>query len=404
MSAVTNAASVLTENQVPRGGNSEMVASRNTSNMPTQQDFVNIFGPAGADVKLDKNRFGRMNRVHIPDVLKGPNQWMTDRIDGLITDTTNSPYTTLILPYKYIETPDAKFKWNVWSFDEGLASRVPYESAARTLTQSKREFAGFTVRQGLAMTMEHNFMMTPEGRSNFQNQLKQIVNSIQYSNDLDVHMALINAPNYFNQVREKYYRDEYNLEREIREYVDNFGFLQKNMNGLDILIEDAKTILRGWGADEPDFLMLNSKLTFQITMMPEKTQYLTQGIDGLKRLREGPNITRYRGLNVIRSKAFSMEQGAAPRDLLRRRVRVSEFYLIPYGTRRGGSFMPGEGVSFSTLPRGSATEVGIENAMLDTSNDEMVGPIDENGAPTDTEGIHPPHHPRPRVCFFGFFF
>eukprot|EP00961_Rhodomonas_salina_P253220 3422293-Rhodomonas_salina.1 len=65
-----------------------------------------------------------MNRVHIPDVLKGPNQYMTDRIDGLITDTTNSPYTTLILPYRYIETPDAKFKWNVWSFDEGLASRV----------------------------------------------------------------------------------------------------------------------------------------------------------------------------------------------------------------------------------------------------------------------------------------
>jgi hypothetical protein len=26
-----------------------------------------------------------------------------------------------------------------------------------------------------------------------------------------------------------------------------------------------------------------------------------------------------------------MEQGAAPRDLLRRRVRVAEFYLLPVG-------------------------------------------------------------------------
>lgn len=154
MSAVTDAAAVLTTSQVPRGYSNDDYSGRQSSNLPTQQDFVNIFGPAGADVKLDKNRFGRMNRVHIPDVLKGPNQWMTDRVDGLITDTTNSPYTTLILPYKYIETPDAKFKWNVWSFDEGLASRVPYEAAARTLTQSKREFAGFTVRQGLAITME----------------------------------------------------------------------------------------------------------------------------------------------------------------------------------------------------------------------------------------------------------
>jgi hypothetical protein len=162
MTAVVNAPAVLTENQVPRGAYNDDHSSRNSSNQPTREDFINIFGPDGANVKLDKNRFGRINRVHIPDVLRGRNDWMTERVDGLITDTTNSEFTTLILPYKFLETPDAKFKWNVWSFDEGLASRVPYESAARTLTQSKREFAGFTVRQGLAMTMEHNFMATPE--------------------------------------------------------------------------------------------------------------------------------------------------------------------------------------------------------------------------------------------------
>ena len=46
---------------------------------------------------------------------------------------------------------------------------------------------------------------------------------------------------------------------------------------------------------------------------------------------QGPSITRYRGLHIVKSKAFSMEQGAAPRDLLRRRVRVAEFYLLPVG-------------------------------------------------------------------------
>ena len=50
---------------------------------------------------------------------------------------TASPFTTRILPYLYYENVDAKIKWNRWSFDEGLASRVPYESAARTLTQTK---------------------------------------------------------------------------------------------------------------------------------------------------------------------------------------------------------------------------------------------------------------------------
>jgi hypothetical protein len=32
-------------------------------------------------------------------------------------------------------------------------TRVPYESAARTLTQTKRSYAGYTIRQGLAITM-----------------------------------------------------------------------------------------------------------------------------------------------------------------------------------------------------------------------------------------------------------
>lgn len=30
------------------------------------------------------------------------------------------------------------------------------------------------------------------------------------------------------------------------------------------------------------------------------------------------------------SRAFSMEEGAPPRDVLRRRVRVAEYYRIPY--------------------------------------------------------------------------
>lgn len=71
----------------------------------------------------------------------------------------------------YIENVDQKIKWNRyslfffcsflksklnffdivakrrWSFDEGLSSRVPYESAARTLTQTKTSYAGYTVRQ-----------------------------------------------------------------------------------------------------------------------------------------------------------------------------------------------------------------------------------------------------------------
>tara|TARA_B100002051_G_C16725851_1_gene635283 strand:+ start:335 stop:2341 length:2007 start_codon:yes stop_codon:yes gene_type:complete len=293
---------------------------------PTKDQWANVFGPSAYDMKEDENRNRKRGRVHIPDIFLGPSQFLTDRVDGLIVDATQSPFTTVILPYMYMEYPDKKIEWNVWSFDQGLASRVPYESAARTLTQRKQSFSGYTVRQGLAITMEHNFMMSEEGMQNFKNQVLQVVQSIQNTNDLDVHMALINAPSYLRTVRERYYLDDY-LGKALRDYIDTFGFVQKNMNALDILIEETKSMIKTWGGDEPDFMMCPSKLCFQITMDQAKTSYMTQGPDGQKVLKEGPTLDSYRGLSIVKSKAFSMDEGLMPRDLLRRRVRVAEHYV-----------------------------------------------------------------------------
>ena len=192
---------------VPGGGNPGPYGggtyTGGSGNDPTVEDWENIFGPASRDIKVDNQRHKRHQRWHLPAALKGANPFIADRIDGLITDATNSPFTTVILPYQYVDQPDKKLKWNAMSFDEGLASRVPYESAARVLTQTKRSYAAYMVRFGLAIAMEHNFMMSPKGREDFNNQLKQLVGSIQYSNDLDVHVALITAPSYAKEYAEK---------------------------------------------------------------------------------------------------------------------------------------------------------------------------------------------------------
>lgn len=329
---------------VPRGGAYDVISSSSSSNAPTAADFASIWGPAAMDLNLDKDRNRRTSRMHLsqlPQELQGQQIYIADRIDGLISSATGSPFTSIILPYVHWERPDNKIAWRVFSFDEGLASRVPYESAARTLTESREQFSTYATRHGLAITMEHNFMMSEEGRRNFYYRVQQVVGSIQKTNDLHVHMALIKCGSYFRKVREKYYRDPHSMEDEIRDYVNMFGMLQKNVNGLDILIEDAKQLLRGWGAAEPNFLLVNSRLTFSLQMNPERTQYLTQGPDGQKRLEEGPDVKAYRGIRIIHSRAFPIEEGSAPRDLLRRRVRVAEFYVVPNCTSSdGGGALP----------------------------------------------------------------
>ena len=292
--------------------------------------YENVFGPAARDIKWDTQRHKRHQRWHLPDALKGANTFLTDRVDGLITDATNSPFTKNILPYVYLENPDQKIKWNVYNFDEGIASRVPYEAAARVLPQSKRSFSGYAVRHGLALALEHNFMMSAQGRKNFQDQLLQLVGSIQMTNDIDVHMALLQAPSYQKQWDERYIDKGLTTSKICRQYIDLFGIMQKNDIALDILIEDAKTHLKTWGSQPPSFLMCNGALTRQLTMTPEKTNYVTNGPDGARRLAQGPELPSYRGLSIINTRKFSMEQGQAPRDLLRRRVRVAEHYHVPF--------------------------------------------------------------------------
>ena len=343
-----------------------------TNTEPTLAMYENVFGPAGRDVKLDSQRHKRHQRWHLPDALKGHNQFLTDRIDGLITDATNSPFTRNILPYVYLENPDQKLKWNVYSFDEGIASRVPYEAAARVLPQTKRSFAGYVVRQGLAIAMEHNFMVSAAGRENFQRQLTQLVGSIQLTNDLDVHVALLQAPSYQKFMNERYHDQRKTTPQICREYVDLFGILQKVPNALDILIEDAKNTLKTWGSPPPTFLLCNGALTTQLQMLPEKTNYITNGPDGAKRLAEGPTLNAYRGLSIINSRKFSIDAGTAPRDLLRRRVRVAEYYHIPWSEKAAHREYEFYDQSRDTMFRLSWKQL---LAMADISADDGDAPV-----------------------------
>jgi hypothetical protein len=129
-------------------------------------------------------------------------------------------------------------------------------------------------------------------------------------------------------MNERYLTQDKSAAQICREFVELFGFVQKNQNALDILIEEAKSQLRTWGAPMPDFMLCNSKLTFQLTMTPDVTNYVTQGPEGQKKLKTGPSLSSYRGIGIVHTRAFSMETGAPPRDMLRRRVRVAEYYRI----------------------------------------------------------------------------
>ena len=212
-----------------------------------------------------------------------------------------------------------------------------------------------------------------------------MIGSIQYTNDIDVQVALVTAPSYAKHMAEKYYTSDKTSLQQIREYVDLFGFFQKNPNALDIAIEEAKSTMKLWGSKDPTFMLTNSRLTFQMQMTPEKTQYITQGTDGEKRLKTGPDIKTYRGLNIINSRYMSLEDGAPPRDILRRRVRVAEYHWIPAGnnTDRMYSFYneasdAWQKISFNTLCESAFKSKSATTAEANTINLLVVRPCIEH--------------------------
>lgn len=68
----------------PNGGGtySNYGSNSDNPNQVTLDQYENIFGPAARDIKLDSQRHKRHQRWHLPDALKGSNQYLTDRIDG----------------------------------------------------------------------------------------------------------------------------------------------------------------------------------------------------------------------------------------------------------------------------------------------------------------------------------
>ena len=238
---------------------------------------------------------------------------MKDCIDECITDTTNSPFTTVILPYTYTDGLDRKFEWNGWRFDVGV-----------TREMTAREYQGYIVRQGLAIAMEGDFMATTESIENFRTQIRHIVSSIQNTNDLDVHMALVTAPSYVMQVCQRSYPGDY-LAKALRDYIHVFG-LMRSGHAMAVIIEETKSIIKGRGGEEPDFMLCSRKLCSLLDTTKQRTSYVTWGPDGKKLLKDGPPMRMYRSLKIIKSKAFSLDEGSAARDILRRRVRVGEFY------------------------------------------------------------------------------
>lgn len=296
----------------------------------TANPFLNYFGPPTGPIQTNPyDKFGYTN-FDLPEAYKGRNMFLRDTIDGFILED-NTWYTSVCLPY--VKTDEHHFAWNEWHFDTHLVGRVPEEGISRMIRSSKRSFKESTVRRGIAFTLEHGFMNTPEGRQQYVMNLRQIQQSVQETANHDVIAALLTCRRYDREWEKKHGMYQRNFAQIMKREVNQWAIAQKNPNGLDYLHEEFKTRLGRWKVT-PNMWIFPPKLCLYLTMVPpEKTKFMEVGSEGPAKFNAGAQaLTNFRGVHVYETREFDVYEGDLPIDLLRREQQIGEYNVMtdPY--------------------------------------------------------------------------
>ena len=139
--------------------------------------WMEYFGPPAKEIKVNAYDKYANETYDLPEAYKGKNLWLRDTIDGFIVDDSDQWYTTYALPWA--QTDDLHVKWNKWTFNRGLAGRVPHEGIPRLITSTKQSHSETIERRGLAFILEHQFMKTPEGIEQYRRNIQGIAQTVQ---------------------------------------------------------------------------------------------------------------------------------------------------------------------------------------------------------------------------------
>jgi hypothetical protein len=285
------------------------------------------FGPTNVPMTTNAHERYSAQNYDLPEAYRGKNIYLRDTLNDLITGEGRTAfYTQTLLPWE--QTDQISFAWNEFHFNEQLAGRVPHEGVSRLVTSSKRSRHDKSVRRGLAMVLEHGFMGTADGMEMYRRNMIGIAQSVQETANHDVMSAVLSSESYDRQWEAQHGVVKAGIERLVQDEVYRFGAVQKQENGLDLLVEDTKKRMGRYGV-QPDTLIIPPKMSVYMAMVrPEKAHYYMGGQIATQSLRAGGNVTTFRNLAVFETRSFDVYNGEPPIDLTLRDRMIGEYYYL----------------------------------------------------------------------------
>lgn len=177
----------------------------------------------------------------LPEAYKGKSEFLSNLIIRRITAQQQFPVRE-ILPWKKWEQ-SLTVGWTEFHFNDHMLTETPHEVPPRLLSSQEVSRSEPLKRYGIALMLEHGFMLTEEGRLQYEMNLQQIANAVLNTCIFGVMTALVTSVYTPSAQPQSVYNRLYS-KREFLELLrlqkKFFAILQKEEFGALQVIEYAK--------------------------------------------------------------------------------------------------------------------------------------------------------------------
>lgn len=265
----------------------------------------------------------------LPDAYKGQNVFLSEILQRTILATDLFPIYD-ILPWKI--NPGMKIVWAVMKYDDHTLDHVPHEGVPRMVMSSSSQHSASMQRWGKAFILEHGFMETPAGRSNYVHNLVSISNAVlETCCWMAMNALMVVAPYNDGWARPSGSNISIGqLEDIFEEEMSMFAISVKDDNAMERVLDKLSARMTARGVTGANYFVAPKGMITACANHPSKRYFFLSGDKG------GPHAPDTGGFRVRESRAFRDGWQPTPRDPLYREVAIGEFFIMGYMHLVGG--------------------------------------------------------------------
>jgi hypothetical protein len=283
-------------------------------------------------------QYDRTSVPDMPSAYLGKSMTVSQQVDEMTIFTDNF-YTQILSPIQL--TDQIYYNLSVMIYDQHLMTDVPHKGTSRILTSHSYSESGQLIRRGIALQMEQDFMLTPEGRAHYGFQLNQMANANLASMNIDIVYAMLDCWSTQGereaQVGMKFATD---IIARIEDDIIMWDIIKKQKNGilkLDTIVSDR---MRSWNASGDTWLLCPNASAWTKLVPPENVDYFLAGPKPQRQYYPEMSVNSAMTLNgnlvlycTLRSDILGYGTG---RSLLTQHQEIGSYYTM-FGKRPSAS-------------------------------------------------------------------